>query len=56
MTNKSISPLRRRMIEYMSVRNLSPTTRKSYIQNVKKFACARLSRPCLPGSSSRLGL
>jgi len=38
MTNEGISPLRRRMIEDMSVRNLSPTTRASYIHNVKKFS------------------
>jgi site-specific recombinase XerD len=33
-----ISPLRRRMIEDMSVRNLSPTTQQSYIHAVKKFS------------------
>jgi integrase/recombinase XerD len=38
MRTEGISPLRRRMIEDMTVRNLSPTTRKSYIQNVKKFS------------------
>src|SRR5215831_10279533 len=38
MTNEVISPLRRRMIEDMTVRNLSPTTRASYIHNVKKFS------------------
>jgi len=38
MTNEGISPLRRRMIEDMSVRNLSPTTRASYIHNMKKFS------------------
>jgi site-specific recombinase XerD len=36
--NERISPLRRRMIEDMTVRNLSPTTRASYIHNVKKFS------------------
>jgi len=35
---EGISPLRRRMIEDMTVRNLSPTTRASYIHNVKKFS------------------
>jgi integrase/recombinase XerD len=38
MTNEGISPLRRRMIEKMTIRNLSPTTRASYIHNVKKFS------------------
>jgi site-specific recombinase XerD len=38
MTNESISALRRRMMEDMTVRNLSPTTRASYIHNVKKFS------------------
>jgi integrase/recombinase XerD len=38
MTTESISPLRRRMIEAMTVRNLSPTTQGSYIHNVKKFS------------------
>jgi len=38
MRTEGISPLRRRMIEDMTVRNLSPTTRGSYIHNVKKFS------------------
>ena len=33
-----MSPLRRRMIEDMTVRNLSPTTQASYIHAVKKFS------------------
>ena len=33
-----ISPLRRQMIEDMTVRNLSPTTQQSYIHAVKKFS------------------
>jgi integrase/recombinase XerD len=33
-----ISPLRRRMIEDMSVRNLSPATQRSYVHAVAKFA------------------
>jgi hypothetical protein len=37
MTNEGISALRRRIIGDMTVRNLSPTTRASYIHNVKKF-------------------
>lgn len=33
-----MSPLRRRMIEDMTVRNLSPTTQRSYIHAVSKFS------------------
>ena len=33
-----ISPLRRRMIEDMTVRNLSPATQQSYISAVSKFS------------------
>ncbi|NLS16769.1 tyrosine-type recombinase/integrase [Rhizobium sp. P40RR-XXII] len=33
-----ISPLRRRMIEDMTVRNLSPATQRSYINAVRKFS------------------
>jgi integrase/recombinase XerD len=38
MRTEGISPLRRRMIEDMTVRNLSPTTRETYIHNVRKFS------------------
>ena len=45
-----VSPLRRRMIEDMTIRNLSPATQQSYI-----YAVAKFSRHC--GSSpDRLGL
>ena len=33
-----LSPLRRRMIEDMTVRNLSPTTQRSYVHHVAKFS------------------
>ena len=33
-----VSPLRGRMIEDMTVRNLSATTQTSYIHNIKKFS------------------
>jgi site-specific recombinase XerD len=33
-----ISPLRRRMIEDMTVRNLSPATQRSYVNAVLKFS------------------
>ena len=38
MRTEGISPLRRRMIEDMTVRNMSSTTREVYIHNVKKFS------------------
>lgn len=38
MTGKTISPLRQRMIEDMSVRNLDPQTQSGYIRAVKKLA------------------
>src|SRR5215207_7638757 len=34
----AISPLRRRMIEDMTVRNLSPATQRSYVSAVAKFS------------------
>jgi site-specific recombinase XerD len=46
----AVSPLRRRMIDDMSLRNLSPATQRSYIHAVKKF-----SRHC-GRSPDRLGL
>ena len=33
-----MSPLRRRMVEDMTIRNLSPTTQRSYISAVSKFS------------------
>jgi site-specific recombinase XerD len=38
MTDQAISPLRRRMIEDMTIRNLSPKTQQGYIRIVKGFA------------------
>ena len=34
----AVSPLRRRMIDDMSVRNLSPATQRSYLHAVSKFS------------------
>jgi integrase/recombinase XerD len=34
----AMSPLRRRMIEDMTVRNLSPATQRSYVSAVAKFS------------------
>jgi len=38
MTEKAISPLRRRLIEDMAIRRLDPKTQQQYIRHVKKFA------------------
>src|SRR6202007_1506075 len=38
MTEKAISPLRRRLIEDMEIRRLSPKTQYQYIRHAKKFA------------------
>src|SRR6201993_1012152 len=38
MTEKAISPLRRRLIEDMTIRRLRPKTHYQYIRHVKKFA------------------
>src|SRR5439155_20168519 len=37
MSEKPISPLRRRMIEYMTVRNFVEKTRNDYIRHVRLF-------------------
>ena len=37
MTDKAISPLRRRMIEDMSIRKFAPKTQASYIRAVRNF-------------------
>jgi site-specific recombinase XerD len=44
MSSDSISPLRQRMIEDMSARQLSPPTQKGHIRACKRFA-AYLKRP-----------
>ena len=38
MTDKAISPLRRAMIEYMTICKLAPKTQHDYVQRVKHFA------------------
>jgi hypothetical protein len=48
-----MSRLRRRMIEYMTDRNLSPATQRSYIHAVAKFSrhaggCASTPAPIAP--------
>ena len=37
MTDEAISPLRRRMIEDMTIRKLAPKTQQSYIRTVRNF-------------------
>ena len=38
MTDEGMSPLRRRMIEEMTIRKLAPKTQQGYIRTVKDFA------------------
>jgi hypothetical protein len=38
MTGEAMSPLRRRMIEDMTIRKFAPKTRPDYVQRVKNFA------------------
>src|SRR3989475_9146610 len=38
MADQAISPLRRRMIEDMTIRKLAPKTQQGYIRTVKGFA------------------
>jgi integrase/recombinase XerD len=38
MTDEAMSPLRRRMIEDMTIRKFSPKTQHDYVQRVKNFA------------------
>src|SRR3989440_10785868 len=38
MTDQAISPLRRRMIEDMSMRKLAPKTQEGYIRTIKNLA------------------
>lgn len=37
-TAKPVSPLRRRMIEDMAIRNLSPATQRSYLHAVEGYS------------------
>jgi integrase len=38
MTDQAMSPLRRRMIEDMTIRKLAPKTQRDYVQRIKNFA------------------
>jgi hypothetical protein len=50
----AVSPLRRRMIDDMTLRNLSPATQRSYLHAVAKFVSVRPDRSyrAFHGSSS----
>ena len=45
MTDQAMSPLRRRMIEDMTIRKLAPKTQHDYLQRVKNFAAYLGSSP-----------
>ena len=49
MTDEAMSPLRRRMIEDMTIRKFAPKTQHDYVQRVKNFA-AFLGRPPASGA------
>jgi integrase/recombinase XerD len=38
MTDQAMSPLRRRMIEDMTIRKLAPKTQQGYIRTIRDFA------------------
>jgi hypothetical protein len=42
MTDQAMSPLRRRMIEDMTIRKFAPKTQHDYVQRVKNFAALRI--------------
>jgi hypothetical protein len=42
--NKPISPLRQRMLDDMTFRNLAPTTKKVYIAAVANFSAFHVDR------------
>ena len=45
MTDKAMSPLRRRMIDDMTMRNLSPSTQETYIRAVAEFSTFHRQSP-----------
>ena len=48
MTDKAISPLRRRMIEDMTARHFAEKVQKDYIRYVKNFTAFLAARPKPP--------
>jgi hypothetical protein len=55
MTDKAISPLRRRLIEDMTIRRLSPKTQLHYIRHVKRSEPPRVSRRLFRLSHAAMG-
>jgi integrase/recombinase XerD len=53
VTEQVISPLRRRMIEDMTIRKLAPKTQHDYVQRVKEFAAFLGRSPALALTDSR---
>ena len=45
MTDQAMSPLRRRMIEDMTIRKFAPKTQHDYLQRVKNFTIILVARP-----------
>ena len=45
MTDEAMSPLRRRMIEDMTIRKLSPKTQQGYIRTIKNLAVSSVGHP-----------
>jgi hypothetical protein len=52
MTDEAGTPLRRRMIEDMTIRKLAPKTQHDYVQRIKELRC--VSR-AIPGYSRLRG-
>ncbi len=48
MTDKAISPLRRRMIEDMAIRKFGQKTQHDYVRSVKDFAKFSAALPAPP--------
>ena len=44
-----LSPVRRRMIEDMTVRNMSPATQRSYVRAPRRGSTAWTAGPCVTG-------
>src|SRR5205809_5923581 len=56
MTDEAMSPLRRRMIEDMTIRKLAPKTQQGYIRSVKDFAAFLGRSPDMASLTDVLGM